>query len=170
MQKLITKREAALYYVRKFGWRVFPLYEVNESGHCACGNTHCSSPGKHPRVKHGVLEATTDETRILMWWLLWPEANIGVATGKNSNIVVLDVDVARGGKASLAEWEAAHGKLPATLECETGGGGRHFYFAHPGWPVKNSVDVAPGLDVRGDGGYVVVPPSTHSSGRVYKWK
>jgi hypothetical protein len=83
--------------------------------------------------------------------------------------VVLDVDPAHGGEASLAELVDAHEALPATLEVRTGGGGRHLYFAHPGVRVANSVGaLGPGLDVRGDGGYILAPPSGHASGGTYR--
>lgn len=166
----ITKKEAALTYIRRKGWPLFPVYEPDGRGGCACGNAQCASPAKHPRVKHGVLEATTNEARILDWWNRWPESNIGIATGLVSKIIVLDIDPARGGEVSLADLEAKRGRFAPTLECATGGGGRHLYFLHPGdKPMKNRVDLLPGIDIRGDGGYVVAPPSVHISGGLYKW-
>lgn len=102
------------------------------------------------------------------WWARWPEANLGVVTGAVSGLVVLDLDPAKGGEASLAELEAEHGRLPATFEVATGGGGRHLYFRHPGGRVPCAVGLRPGLDLRGDGGYVVAPPSIHASGRPYR--
>lgn len=166
---MITKKEAALYYARR-GWPVFPIYEPNEQGGCSCGNSECSSPAKHPRTKHGVLDATTNEARIQSWWAQWPEANIGLAAGIASGFVVLDIDPERGGEKSFEELQAKYGKIPETLQCSTGGGGRHLYFLNPDKPLGNRVDVAPGLDFRGEGGYVVAPPSVHISGRIYKWK
>lgn len=168
MIRTITRREAALHYARR-GWAVFPLYEPAENGLCSCGNPKCPSPGKHPRVKHGVLEATTNEALIQEWWTKWREANIGIATGKRSGVVVLDVDPRHGGDKSLAELEAMGGALK-TLECETGGGGRHLYFLAPEERLKNKVGFMPGLDFRGDNGYVVAPPSTHITGGLYRWK
>jgi hypothetical protein len=83
--------------------------------------------------------------------------------------VVLDVDPGHGGRDSIAAL-AAHGPLPDTLGVQTGGGGRHLYFAHPGHRVPNSAGrLGPGLDVRGDGGYVLVPPSRHLAGDRYRW-
>jgi len=90
--------------------------------------------------------------------------------GAVSNLVVLDVDARHGGEESLAALVRAHGVLPRTIEAETGGGGRHLYFAHPGGVVPNRAGLAPGLDLRGDGGMVVAPPSLHASGRRYRWK
>lgn len=103
------------------------------------------------------------------WFRQWPDANVGIVTGAISGVVVLDVDPAHGGEASLEQLEHEHGPLPHTLEARTGGGGRHLYFAHPGRPVANRVGLWPGIDLRGDGGCVVTPPSLHRSGRRYLW-
>jgi Bifunctional DNA primase/polymerase, N-terminal/Primase C terminal 1 (PriCT-1) len=104
------------------------------------------------------------------WCCQWPEAGIGVVTGAISGLVVVDVDAGHGGDESLEQLEREHGPLPTTLECRTGGGGRHLYFAHPGGlVVRNKVGLAPGVDLRGDGGYVVAPPSLHASGLRYAW-
>ena len=104
------------------------------------------------------------------WFACWPDANIGVVTGSISGLVVLDVDPGHGGGESLARLEAIHGPLPFTVSAVTGGGGRHVYFRHPDGEVRNRVGIAPGLDLRGDGGYVVAPPSVHPSGRPYAWE
>ena len=103
------------------------------------------------------------------WLRAWPEAGIGIVTGGISGLVVLDVDPRHGGEASLERLEREHGPLPVTLESRTGSGGRHLYFAHPGGLVRNKVALATGIDLRGDGGYVVAPPSVHASGRRYAW-
>lgn len=103
------------------------------------------------------------------WFERWPDANVGLITGGLSGLVVLDVDISHAGADSLAALEREHGALPTTLEAVTGGGGRHIYFRHPGHPVMNRVALRPGIDVRGDGGCVVAPPSVHSSGRHYAW-
>jgi len=118
-------------------------------------------PYRHRRPRPGELVA---------WRRRWPEANVGVVTGVVSDLVVLDVDPDKGGEASLAELEARFGPLPATLVVRTGGGGRHLWFRHPGEPVPCAVGLRPGLDVRGDGGYVVAPPSIHPSGRPYRFE
>jgi hypothetical protein len=103
------------------------------------------------------------------WLRAWPEAGIGIVTGAISGLVVLDVDPRHGGDASLERLEREHGRLPVTLEARTGSGGRHLYFAHPGGLVRNKAALAAGIDLRGDGGYVVAPPSLHASGRRYAW-
>lgn len=119
----------------------------------------------------GLKDATTDEAVIARWWQTWPQANIGVATGPQSGLVVLDIDAGKNGTETLAELESTHEKLPDTVEAITGSGGRHILFAHPNISVKNSVrKLGPGIDVRGDGGYIVVAPSLHKSGQRYAWE
>lgn len=161
---------AALKYAT-WGWPVFPLHSVRD-GKCSCGQERCTSPGKHPRSAHGLKDATTDEGTIRKWWHQWPDANIGVATGAISGLVVLDIDPGRGGAEAFDTLMHRHGPLPSTLEQTTGGGGRHLFFKHPGSQLKvpsRNGALGPGLDVKGDGGYVVIPPSLHSSGRRYQW-
>src|SRR5215470_7716276 len=95
---------AALEYVRR-GWAVLPLHPVR-GGDCGCGDPSCSSAGKHPLgalVPKGLTQATTDETVVRDWWTLAPDANIGVRTGVESGLVVLDVDPRHGGDESLTE-------------------------------------------------------------------
>lgn len=103
------------------------------------------------------------------WFQRWPDANVGLVTGRISGIVVLDIDPRHGGLESLAEWERGQGRLPVSPEVRTGGGGRHIYFAHPGGTLANRVAVRPGIDLRADGGCVVAPPSLHATGRRYDW-
>jgi hypothetical protein len=96
--------------------------------------------------------------------------NVGLRTGAESGIVVLDVDKKHGGLESLHTLLDAHGyDWAETLAVVTGGGGRHFYFQHPGHPVRNRAGILPGIDIRGDGGYVVAPPSLHESGEAYRY-
>lgn len=114
-------------------------------------------------------ERRADEREIRGWFERWPEANVGAVTGWISGLVVIDVDPKHGGRESLAALQAKHAALPVTVEAITGGGGRHYYFAHPGGVVPNRAGVEPGLDVRGDGGSIVLPPSVHPSGRRYRW-
>jgi len=140
-----------------------------KNGRCTCGKPDCSSPGKHPRTPSGVKDASKDVNVIRHWWHEWPNANVGIATGATSGFFVLDVDGEEGEK-SLRELEKQHGALPETVESITGGGGRHLFFRWPGRAIKNKVALAPGLDIRADGGYIVAPPSYHVSGRQYVWK
>jgi len=130
----------------------------------------CNSAGKHPRTKNGVRDATTDRAKIRQWWETWEDANIGVATGKESGFFALDVDPRKGGADSLASLEAKHGKLPETRTADTGGGA-HYLFKYPDFPVKNSTgEIWPGLDIKGDGGAIVVAPSLHAGGKRYRWR
>jgi putative DNA primase/helicase len=120
------------------------------------------------------LDATGDLKTIRRWFCSRPFANLAVATGAGSDIVVLDVDVERGGLISLDKLESKHGPSPETWEAATGSLGQHVYYRHPGTRIKNSVGrngkgIAPGLDIRGDGGYVIAPPSLHLCGRRYLW-
>lgn len=158
---------AALDYARR-GWAVLPLHSAGPGG-CSCRRRKCASAGKHPRTRRGVKNATTDEETIRLWWYRWPNANVGIATGKKSGLVVLDVDPRHGGDESLRELFSGRGTIPKTPTVKTGGGGLHLYFEHPGERVKGRVGVMPGLDVRADGNYVVAPPSLHVCGEVYSW-
>ena len=161
---------AALQYARA-GCAVMPLHSTKHGG-CSCGKDSCSSPGKHPRTPHGVKDATTEETTIRKWWTQWRHANIGIATGEGSGLLVLDVDPRHGGDEPLKQLEENHGSIPHTIETITGGNGRHLYFRYPqGAKVANSVGkLGPGLDIRSTGGVVVAPPSKHVSGKTYGWK
>lgn len=158
--------EAALRYAGH-GWPVVPLHTPRGTG-CSCRHDDCGSKGKHPRTPRGLHDASTDLDQIASWWRRWPEANLGIVTGAASSLVVLDIDLPEG-PATLARLEAEHGPLPATCEQRTGSGGRQLLFAHPGHPVGNRTGVLPGIDFRGDGGYIVVPPSKHASGARYRW-
>ena len=126
--------------------------------------------GKRPLVAWlEFQERTAGANEINAWFRRWPDANVGIVTGRRSGLVVVDVDPRHGGLESVAGLEVEHGALPLTIEAATGGGGRHLYFAHPGPTVPNRVGAAPGIDLRGDGGCVVAPPSIHPSGRRYAW-
>jgi hypothetical protein len=110
-----------------------------------------------------------ERAEIEQWFAQRKDANLGVVTGRISGLVVVDIDPAHGGEESLEALERRHGKIGKAVESRTGGGGRHLYFRYPGLPVRNRTAIAPGIDVRTDGGYVVVPPSVHPSGRSYAW-
>lgn len=161
---------AALNYAAR-GMGVFPVYNVQEDGQCSCGNPGCRDTGKHPILKHGLNDATTDPERIREWWSWKPHANIGIRTGSKSGIFVVDVDCAddKPGFETLRELENSHGELPPTWQVKTGSGGLHIYFQMPtGVSIKSGTNVlGPGMDVRGEGGYVIAPPSNHASGRHY---
>lgn len=145
--------DAALDYARR-GWPVFP----------------CRPGDKRPATRNGFKDAVTDAKRIRDWWRRRADYNVGITTGEVSGLVVLDVDPRSGGDETLAKLEAEHGRLPATVTAQTGGGGRHLLFEHPGGKVKcRAHALGRGLDVKADGGYIVAPPSLHASGRRYAW-
>lgn len=138
---------------------------------CDCGR-QCGSEGKHPIHRSGIKSATTDADEIRRYWESHPNANLMIATGKVSGVCVIDIDLGpdKDGEVELRKLEKEHGLLPETLRVNTGSGGFHLYFRVPkGVSIKCSVSkLAPGIDVRGDGGYVIGPGSTHLSGRQYK--
>jgi hypothetical protein len=126
--------------------------------------------GKVPLTDHGFKDATRDETVIRLRWAEAPDANIGVATGaamNGSKLIVLDVDGSEG-EASLAALQSLHGEIPPTVGTRTPRGGRHLWMLAPSdVRIRCSAGkkLGPGLDVRGEGGYVIVPPSSG-----YSWE
>lgn len=146
--------KAALTYAEKFHFSVFP----------------CRRRGKEPLNRHGLKEASTDAAAIRAWWKRWPRANVGIATGTASGIVVLDVDLKADGRQTLAILEDEQGRLPETPTVLTGGGGQHLYFRDPGGLRNSAGRLGAGLDVRADGGYVIAPPSIHPNGNKYRWE
>jgi hypothetical protein len=127
----------------------------------------CAPRGKEPACARGFHSATLNPETIKRLWRQ-TDRNIGIPTGAVSGFWVLDVD-GDNGEAHLFALEAEHGRLPPTREVITGGGGRHLWFKYTG-PIQSSVGkIAPGVDTRGDGGYVIVPPSVHGCGRTYHW-
>ncbi|MPZ24447.1 MAG: hypothetical protein GEU28_13145, partial [Dehalococcoidia bacterium] len=148
---------AALTYAGR-GWRPFRL----------------APRAKVPlKGSHGFKDATTDTATIRTWWDEEPRANVGIATGELSNIVVIESDPRNGGDETLRDLEAEHGDLPETVRALSGrqDGGTHYYFRHPGFYIKSGADrLGPGLDVKADGAYVVAPPSIHpKTGKEYEW-
>ena len=151
---------AALSYAAKMHWRIFP---------CKLDKT--------PYTVNGFKDATIDPEQIKAWWQEHPTASIGIACGPETGVWVLDVDVPNkikpnkpDGVQSLASLEEKHGKLPPTLVQKTGGGGYQHFWKWNGREIRNSSsEIAPGLDVRGNGGYVILPPSGHELGNKYEW-
>jgi hypothetical protein len=128
----------------------------------------CRPRDKRPATANGLKDATTDLGVIQAWWAQQPDSNIAIATGPASGIFVVDVD-GLDAEAALRRLEAEHGALPATVEAITARG-RHIYFKWPQEPVRNSASkIGENIDIRGDGGYVLCPPSIHPSGRRYCW-
>jgi hypothetical protein len=129
----------------------------------------CKPRAKVPATPGGCKDATKDPNMLRHWWGLNPAYNLAIATGPASGIFVIDVD-GLDGECELRRLEAKHGALPPTVEVTTPRPGRHVYFKMPGTLLRNSAGkIAPGVDVRALGGYVVAPPSIHPSGRAYAW-
>ncbi|MFK7824762.1 MAG: DUF3987 domain-containing protein [Oligoflexales bacterium] len=148
---------------------MLPLHYPLANGQCSCGKSDCQSPAKHPMTKNGLKNASAGPKEILAWWTKYPQANIGILTGQESGLVVLDIDPRHRGEESLNALEEKYGRLPETLKVRTGGDGWHYYFLHPGSKVPNRANLRNGVDIRGDGGYVVAPPSIHASFSSYDW-
>lgn len=181
---------AALTYARA-GLPVFPVFGVTSAGVCECGDAECDRPGKHPRVKW-TREATVAEGEVVSWWARWPTANIGLPTGARSGLVVIDLDLAEleltdpdgttrfaveDGEAELSQllerelgqgWDAKRLR-ELTLAARTGGGGSHLFLRDPAG-VGSVTRWLPAVDLRGDGGYVLLTPSRHASGGAYAWQ
>lgn len=146
------------------GWRIFPVYGIDR-GKCTCRDgAKCQSPGKHPRTRYGVKDATNDIETVRVWAELYPETNWGVACGPGSDLFVVDVDPRNGGFDSITQVAIPKDALTVL----TGGGGLHYYFCHVDG-VKNGKWL-PGVDLKTEGGYVVLPGSSHISGGFYMWK
>jgi len=170
LKALSSPLEAALCYA-SMGWPVFPVHTAApdpKGGPATCScyrKTQCAHKGKHPITEHGHNDATTDPDLIQSWWEQWPWANVAIATGPQSGVLVLDVDPRNGG---MIPFQEIKDQIPATLEAATGGGGFHRYYLAPS--KKPGSSPWEGIDIKGDGGYVLAPPSQHESGQVYRWK
>jgi hypothetical protein len=158
---------AAIAHARK-GRAVFPLYWPLPDGRCGCRNSNCDRVGKHPTTPHGLKDASTNPEIVFDWWQRWPDANLGLRTGSASGLVVLDVD-GDVGNNSLKKLTDQFGPFPSTTQSKTRRG-EHFLLQYPqGIEIKGSVGkLGPGLDIRAEGNYVIVPPSRYIGGR-YEW-
>ncbi len=142
--------DAALSYVAE-GFSVFPV-----------------KLDKKPLTEHGLKDATQLQIRVKDFWTQHPDASIGLLT---DGLIVIDFDAKSGGKKSKEEIEVKYGKLPRTRTHRTGGGGLHYLYRNPnGSKVGNTVKLGGyvGVDLRANGGYIVVPPSPHPSGKKYE--
>ncbi|QBQ56231.1 bifunctional DNA primase/polymerase [Nitrosococcus wardiae] len=148
-----TKLSHAITYAQQ-GYRLLPV----------------KPNSKVPFLKEWTKKATRDPAILEDYWRQYPQANIGLATGEDSGCFVLDVDVKKDapGEQSLEELESEYGVLPETLKAKTPTGGFHYFFRHPGGRLGNRANFRPGLDIRGDGGYVLVAPSI-VEGKAYGW-
>lgn len=152
-----TMVDAALEYATEHGIAVHPL----------------RPKAKEPASTNGFKDATTDAKEIEDTWSQRPDMNIGGAMGATSGGLVvfdLDVDPAKGvdGVERMLDWEAEHGKLPETATAITGRGGMHLFYRFD-HEVRPSVDEERGVDVRGDGSYVMLAPSVHPNGNMVRW-
>ncbi|MFO7897877.1 MAG: bifunctional DNA primase/polymerase, partial [Planctomycetota bacterium] len=147
--------KAALQYAA-LGYPVFP----------------CWPRTKVPMTRHGFYDATTGPEQIKQWWTRQPDANIAMPTGAASGVVILDIDPRHGGHYGYENLIAENEPLPEAPEALTSGGGRHISLAHPGFYVKGDSDgnLAAGVDIKGDGGYAMMPPSVHPGGWTYEWE
>ena len=164
-----NKAIAAVEIVSNLGWPIIPCWWT-EGTQCGCGKADCDSPGKHPiadLVPHGSKDASADPKVLEKWWERYPQANVAAATGEH--LWALDLDGDEGIRA-FAQIVGSHPKLPETSRARTGGGGRHLFFA-PDPAVRNATKLrGHPIDVRGQGGYVLLPPSDHISGNAYTWE
>lgn len=169
---------AATDYARR-QWRVIPLHHVRVAGEypvCGCyKREECHTPGKHPTIKNWRENASCDVTRVVQWWRAWPNANVGLVMGGESRLVAIDID-GEAGRESLRMLEAANEPLPLTLTQNTGRaeGGEHRLFVVPDEfdmdRIRNRTKMAPGIDVRAEGGLIVAAPSLHPTGARYAWQ
>jgi hypothetical protein len=107
------------------------VYE-NNFARCSCqAREKCTRQGKHPRTWHGLSDASNDLETIMGWWNKWPNANVGLITGKKSGNFVVDIDLNKGGEYSLNDLQDSYGELPSTLTAISGSGGRHLIFNYP---------------------------------------
>ena len=162
----VSMLDIALGYAGR-GWGVFPLWSVRD-GVCTCRKRgRCNMAGKHPRTHNGLHGASTDKAVISRW--KWESANIGIATGAASGLVVIDIDPRHGGDETIESLKNELGELPPAPRVKTGDGW-HLYFRYPDQLIDCRTDVAQGIDIKADGGYIVAPPSNHISGGRYQWE
>lgn len=148
---------AALYYAEALNWLVFPL----------------KPQSKIPLTQHGFKDATRNADQIIQWWTQYPDANIAIVTGAESGLFALDVDPRNGGNEDFDQLSTELGinlQLMNTPQSLTGSGGFHLFFQYPTTQVIRSGKLSAGIDIKGDGGYVVAPHSIHPNGRAYAWE
>lgn len=170
---MLEKKIEQLSYYCNRGWSIFPLVWMDD-GDCSCGSSECKSPGKHPLVKGGFLSASTDLQQVITWYERWPKANWGLRTGDQAKggagILVVDIDSKNHGFDTWEMLSMDHQGHIETVTVETGNNGQHLWFSYPSDIDLRSTAGAlgPGLDVRANGGYVVVPPS--QTNRPYRFE
>jgi hypothetical protein len=156
----MTLGEDALAYAAQ-GWPVIPCHTW-DGRHCSCGRADCPHPAKHPRTAHGLHDATTDLEQVAVWWDRWPQANIGIRTGVQVDVIDVDTDAGLEGLTS-----ASGGRPLGWGPIARTGKGWHYYLACGG--RRSKIRFLPGVDLKADDAYVIAPPSIHQSGRQYRW-
>ena len=158
--------DAARSYM-ELGWTAFPIRPIRADGKCECGGTDCA--GKHP-VTSGWPNTIASVTAVeALWARRHGQRGIGLACGPRVGIWGLDVDPRHGGTGSVRDLQAKHGPLPRTIVAHTGGGGWHLLFKWANGVGNSAGKIGDGIDVRGHGGYLVLPPSQHVTGLRYQW-
>jgi len=162
----LTKTEVPEVLLKQIaaGFKIFPVWYPKDNK-CACFNAECKCPAKHPILKGGHKIASSSITQIESWQkFINASCNWAVATGKPSNIVVVDVDFRKDGDKSIKPFN-----LPDTYAVATGNG-FHYYFRLPKdyQYLASKINLLQGVDFKANGGYVIIPPSVHISGNVYK--
>jgi hypothetical protein len=145
------------------GCLVVPLHGSKRQ-RCSCGKPDCTAPGRHPRAKGGLADATTDPKVIERWWDKWPDARIGIATGALGKLIALETRGNRG-QRSMREMKAEYGALPSTVTIRAGD--RRLRLFKVDDQAARSTDIADGVRVIGDGDVVVAPSTLDSTGRRY---
>lgn len=148
----------AAFYLVPFGWKIFPIL----------------AGAKIPAIAkrdggNGCLDASDDEVIISAWAARVPRANIGIACGLPSGIIVIDMDPRNGSDESIARLAAKKQLFPTTVTAKTGNGGTHLYYTYEPELRNSKSSLAPGIDVKTTGGYVVAPPSVLDGGKRYEW-
>lgn len=164
---LISKLLTAAREYAGLGWRVFPIFSVSQLGGCECGDPECTRAGKHPAIKKWPEAASVERETIDEWWKDKPDRGVGIATGRESGLTVLDVDGDEG-VVTLGKLAGGIG-IPPTPSVTTRPGRYHYYFSYKEGIKSQAGKIGPALDTRNDGGYVVAPPSRHASGGLYTW-
>lgn len=145
--------DSALKYAG-YGWYVFPL----------------KPNSKEPAIRAWNTKASNNAEQIRIWWGRWPDANIGILTGKKSGLFAVDIDPKNGGDESIGNLLNGHNQFPETATQRTGSGGSHILFAYPDEHVKTRRGYPDtGIDICSDGGYIVAAPSIHPNGNLYHW-
>ncbi|HOK03229.1 MAG TPA: phage/plasmid primase, P4 family [Spirochaetota bacterium] len=167
-----TKKRNALLYAQN-NMKLIPLHGVifddaDHKARCTCKGPECTKQGKHPRITNWQQQASNDQEKILSWFKKWPDMNFGVITG--NGIFVLDIDNRNNGFESLENLQSQYGALPETLTVNTGDG-MHLYYRYNSkiYKVPGKMEHFNGIDVRGDGCYVIGAGSMHKSGKIYQF-